>query len=237
MGTINLVYYKNVLDLVMLDFFDRYNDMFVKDGDMYVFGSGMSKTGLRDAMRKSFVDKLSGYIEKFDVLNLKYNFVISSCLPKDNILLDLRTGRFSGKLEAFLEQNVNCRYILKEKDIKIDVSAFNDVFSEIFARYFTDRKNIEADFGSGYENLFFVQHRRLDCYMVFKILKNRFGGGNCVNLWTERMPNGRSPLVAVNDLVSTSVPGKARLSRLPEFKSCAAELNRYVDGLLKRLEE
>lgn len=102
-------------------------------------------------------------------------------------------------------------------------------------RYFTNRKNIDADFGPGYENLFFIQHRRLDCYMVFKILKNRFGGRNCVNLWTERMPNGRTPLVAVNELISMNVDDKTRLGRLPEFKSCAAELNRFVDGLIQRL--
>ena len=94
MRKVNLVYYKNVLDLVILDFFDKYNDMFVKDGNMYIFGSDMSKSGLRDLIRKSFVENLSRYIEKFDILNLKYNFVISSCLPKDNILLDFRKRSF-----------------------------------------------------------------------------------------------------------------------------------------------
>lgn len=235
---INLLYYKNILDLMILEFFDKYNDLFIKQDGLYVFSANFSKSKLKSILNELFINAITKYVTEFDLLNPNYYFIISSCLPKDNLLLSLRTKEvFPKKLDLLLTKNINYKYILVEKDIKIDFSLFNQIFIEIFNKYFLNSKNVLKDFGPDYKNIFFIQHNRLDCYMLFKIIKNKFGDENCINIWKSRLSGITPPLVAVNDIISQKIIGKQFINKLPEFKRFVKEVYQYVDGCISTISE
>lgn len=235
---INLLYYKNILDLMILEFFDKYNDLFIKQDGLYIFSANFSKSKLKSILNELFINAITKYITEFDLFNPNYYFIISSCLPKDNLLLSLRTKEvFPKKLDLLLTKNINYKYILVEKDIKIDFSLFNQIFIEIFNKYFLNSKNVLKDFGPDYKNIFFIQHKRLDCYMLFKIIKNKFGDENCINIWKSHFSGITPPLVAVNDIISQKIIGKQFINKLPEFKRFVKEVYQYVDGCISTISE
>jgi len=101
---INLIYYKHILDLVMIKVFDIFNDDFKKIGDYYVLSSNISKSKLEKILKELFINELKLIVKEWDILNPKYYIIIGSCLPKDNILLNFRKENeyFSDKLSNLI---------------------------------------------------------------------------------------------------------------------------------------
>lgn len=55
---INLVYYKNILDLALAKFFDECNDSFSKIGEYYVLSKQFTKTSLKACLEKHIAHEL-----------------------------------------------------------------------------------------------------------------------------------------------------------------------------------
>ena len=49
---LNLIYYKNILDLAVLKFFEENNNLFVKQGQNYVLGTAVGKNALTAFFKK-----------------------------------------------------------------------------------------------------------------------------------------------------------------------------------------
>ena len=74
------------------------------------------------------VDELKKHVKPVDVLKSDMYFIIGSCFPASNFLLKYKLSNvyFPAKLEKFIEDNSSIKYVLKEKDIKVDILAFNN---------------------------------------------------------------------------------------------------------------
>ena len=130
---LDLIYYRNILDVALKNFFDVHNDMFNRSGNDYVFSAGYSQSKIRsiwhDFIENAFDSILEfGYIEKDDII-----VVIDECYPSKNILLKFKDSRyFPKKLDEFIENSPNIKWRLAETDIKIDIELLNSLSIDFF---------------------------------------------------------------------------------------------------------
>lgn len=111
--------------------------------------------------------------------------------------------------------------MLKEQDIKIDRVLMNNACIMLFNEFFGKKEvKLKKDI---YKNIIFVQHKHLDCYSVFKLVKHAFGRSNCVNMHEALFKDCKSPIVAVNDLIDKYV-NKTCMNISGEFKLAGKEL-------------
>jgi len=190
---LNLIYYKDILDLCFKRFFSEQNNMFKKnDDESYVYIGNQSKTNLEKLFSGYIRDILVDLFEKNGApAFFQYYFIIGGCFPGNNILLDTlgKNDRnemyFPAKFRKMIENFPDMKYFLTETDINIDMRMFNNVFENIFNHLFSNRiKTIKKWFGKNTEylnNIFFIKHSKFDCYFLFKTIKQKYGS-LCVNL-------------------------------------------------------
>lgn len=225
----NLLYFKNVLDAVFIRFFDLYNDSFIAQDGVYIMKDTMSCAKVAKVFKALAVDELKKHLVKYDILDPNYFIIIGACMPQDNILLKLKgKSYFPEKLVKAIDGDFQVKYVLKEKDIKIDRVLFNQACIKVFNGFFTGKDQAERHFGPEFTNVCFVQHKRLDCYSLFKAIKWIYGKANCRNLYVEEFKDKRSPLIAVNDLIDRYVHDKSSLNADPEFKAAVAEVEQFL---------
>lgn len=233
---INLLYYKNILNNCFVKFFKDFNNDFSKEGDIYIYANTLPKPKLQEIFTTYIVDELKGYITTKSMIAPNYYFIIGGCYPAKNILLDVREDEyFPEKLTAFISSDYPVKYVLKEKDLRLDLVLFNDIVDKIFVMFFKSRPKIIKWFGKDYDNLFFIRHDRLSCYSVFKIIKFLLGKKNCVNLYKEKFIEAGSPLIAINDVIDKYSTSKSKVTRLPEFKNILSEIEQYINECLQRI--
>ena len=119
---------------------------------------GFTKHQINKVLQNYIIDELKRHIKPAKVLRSDIYFIIGSCFPASNFFLKYKLSNvyFPAKLEKFIQDNPNIKYVLKEKDIKVDISAINDIVCQIFNKMFTNRKYILKLIGSEYSNVFFV---------------------------------------------------------------------------------
>ena len=122
MPKIYLIYLKSLLDLVIVKFFEIYNDCFSIVDNRYVLSKKIGKTKLLSMFKRLIFLELQQLITKYDRLHPNYYFIIGSCLPKNNLLLNFKDDKyFPKKLSKLLSSEYNIKYLLKEKDIDINI--------------------------------------------------------------------------------------------------------------------
>ena len=227
---LNLIYYKNILDIALEMFVKKHEECFTKDGSAYVLGLSASKKSLQKDIEKcidSSIDKaLKSTSSKDDVA-----IVIGSCYPIDNLLLDFKDSKyFPKKLSSLIDSRPALKWLLAEKDIQLDIDLFNEIAIEVFNKKFTKIEPKRSSISR--PRVLYVSHSRLDCYMLFKTLKWAYGSSNCLNVWKETLSSQRQNLVAVNDLISKYIQNKSRMNKSIEFKMYALEVKDYLDEKL-----
>ena len=235
MPKLNLLYYKNLLDLCFYKFFALHEDCFVKDGDCYVLAKCPSRTKLQQIFTALLKDVLLAYVKPYSLLDANYYFIIGSCMPKSNLLLKFKDGYFPEKLSKAIDGKLQLKYLLKEHDIKIDIVLFNQVFIDIFDKLFRSRDAVCKFLGNKYKNVIFVMNKQLDCYAMFKTIKFLYGRSNCTNIYADKFKDKRSPIVAINDLICKYVHNKVALNKSAEFKKAVAEVKQFIDEKLKEV--
>jgi hypothetical protein len=234
MPKFHLLYFKNILDIALIKFFDDYNDSFVKINGKYVLSKQMNKGKLLKIFKQYIKDILLCYIVKYDRLKPNYFFIIGSCLPKDNLLLQFKNKKyFPKKLDLLLNNDNIIKYVLKEKDIDIDIIKFNAAIIELSNSFFNDDFVIKH-LGKNFRNVMFIQHKNIDCYVMFKLLKHFFGNSNCINIFKEKMMYKKLPLVAINDIISKYI-NKSDMNKSEQLKFIAKEIEQYIQERLKTL--
>lgn len=231
---INYIYYKNLLDLVFVRFFDDFNSSFSRDiNDVYVFSSNVSRTALKDYFLKTIKKEIFKISEPWTITDPSWTIVIGSCYPSKNIVLDYRKDEyFPAKLTKFLEEHPSIRWVMRESGIDIDIELINEVLWEIFVDFISSK----AKLGNEYKNVIFIVHDRLDCYTVFKILKWLYGKSSCVNLYEkENMSRMNLPLVSINEVISKYIHNKTKMNTSKELKVFSSELKQYVDSHISLL--
>lgn len=226
---LNLIYYKCLLDSAVEKMFDVIGSMFVRDSNgAYVFSGGWSEARLEALLETCLSEAMHEVIVPAHKTFDKY-VVISSCWPKDNLLLKMKdSAYFPKKLDKLLSSKPEVKYLLREKDICIDILALNHIFIKVFNKMFNDSKHAAKVLGAGFSNVIFLSHSHLDCYALFKVIKHIYGNANCVNMWKEKMSCKMQHLVAVNDLISKYVQKKTCMNKSNELKMYAREVKDYL---------
>lgn len=228
---LNLIYYKNLLDGVIEFFVDSYNDCFVRENDRYIFSAGMSKTKLKTILEQYVVDAIN-QINSEVVNKNDYLIVIGSCYPINHLLLQFKDDEyFPKKLQSILDNKPSLKWILREKNIEIDIDLINEILIDIFNSFFTSQNKCQKTFSAN--NVMFVQHSHLDCYMMFKVIKWIYGNCNCINIWKDHLANQQMHLVALNDLISKYIQNKNAMNKSKQFKSYAFEVKEYLNNKLQ----
>lgn len=227
---LNLIYYKNVLDTAIETFVKLYEDYFTRDRDSYILGLNVSKQHLHADIKTCIHNSIHEIAKDFaspnDVL-----LVIGSCYPKDNLLLDFKDASyFPKKLSNLISSKPALKWLIAEKDIKMDIDLLNELFIDIFNEKFNAPEPKRSV--SSYPKVIYVSHSKLDCYMIFKAIKWAYGNSNCSNIWKEHFKDARQNLIAINDLVSKYTHNKSCLNKSKEFKTYALEVKSYLDEKL-----
>lgn len=230
---LNLIYYKNILDLAMEKFFDIYGDKFVKqDTGIYAIGLGMPLSSIKRVLEKIISVELNAICKDDTSTSDKY-ILIGSCYPKDNFLLELNgDAPLPKRLAKAIKSRPCLKWVLKEKGIAIDIDAMNSVLESIFNDIFTKPKSLVALLGSNHSNVIAVSHSRLDCYMLFKTIKWAYGNANCKNIWKEDLSGRKELLVSLNEELAKHVANKSLLNISGKFKMYAREVRDYLDSKL-----
>ena len=173
---INLLYYKNILDRCVKRFFEDNSSGFLKTDDgKYILSSVWRKQKLKKAFLGYIVDELKKYLEPG---NEDIFLIIGSCLPRRNMFLytlDMSwKGGFPQKYRRLLDEEPTVTYFLKEDDIVVDLVLFNDVFYNIFADFMKYPNKQSKKFFGG-RKVLFVESCEMDCYAMFKTLKEYYG--------------------------------------------------------------
>lgn len=222
----------------MRRFFDDYGDSFVRDGaGGYVFSAGMSEDSLTRYLRNAVKSEVLSLTRRFDRLSPEYTFIIGGCDPADNILFEYRSRCFPGRLTSAVLSGRCGKYVIREKDVKIDSVMFNSSADAVFREMFSDRGRWIDFLGGGRLGVFAVTHSRLDCYAVFKALKYLYGGSNCVNVWKDEMQREKPCVTAVNDLIDKYSAHMSKMNRSPAFRDAVEELRRYCDECMASVAE
>lgn len=235
MPKIYLIYLKSLLDLVIVKFFEIYNDCFSIVDNRYVLSKKIGKTKLLSMFKRLIFLELQQLITKYDRLHPNYYFIIGSCLPKNNLLLNFKDDKyFPKKLSKLLSSEYNIKYLLKEKDIDINILQFNDMCIELANQLFC-KDVIVKTLGAEYKNVMFIQHSRLDCYTLFKVLKYIYGKSNCTNIFKDKkLNNKKQVIIAINDLIDKYV-NKAEMNKSEELKTIVKEIEQYIQEKIQTL--
>lgn len=235
MPKINLIYFKHLLDYSVICFFDQYNDKFKKIDNKYVLSKNISNTIIVNFLKNSIIDLLKQHVLTYNRLKPEYYLIIGSCLPKNNILLSFKNDSyFPKKISNFLENNDQIKYLLKEKDIDINILKFNNICNKLFNDFFS--KNIlTKKLGNEYRNIIFIQHSQLDCYTLFKTIKFIYGKSNCFNMKEIISKNTElPPLVAINEIIKRYI-NCSNLNKSQKMKIISEEIKQYIDEKIKTL--
>lgn len=220
----HLLYFKELLDVAFIKFFEDFNDQFVKIGDEYHLGQSLSLQSIEDTFKKTIDQLLNEIATPYDVVNAPdFYIIIGACQPKDNFLLKFKREDFPKKLDKLLSSQFQLKYLLKEKDIRIDIVKFNEACCNVFNSYFCSSKN------KSQKNVIFLTHKNLDCYSMFKMVKCMLGKTNCTNLKVSHFSDVKAPIVAVNELIDRSIHCKAEANRDSKFKKIYKEVKQYLD--------
>lgn len=233
MPTFKLLYFKNLLDIAFIQFFDKYNDLFQKIDSQYVFSANWDVQKLASILKKTIIDTLLKNVVKYDRLKPTYYLIIGSCMPKDNMLLKYKDMQyFPLKLEKLVYAKTQLKYLLKEKDINIDKVLMNNACIMLFNDFFTKEEvKLKKEV---FKNILFVQHKQLDCYATFKLLKHSFGKSNCINMHEELFKNCKQPIIAINDIIDKYV-NKTCMNISAEFKLAGKELEQFVNEKISKI--
>lgn len=230
---LNLIYYKNLVDAAIEVFFRENDANFTKEDGKYILGMNSSKSSLKSTLERCIAIAAKSTVSTDDVDVKDVLVVIGSCYPKDNMLLDFKDeSYFPKKLDMYISKHPTVKWILAEKDIDIDIDAFNEYLVSIFNEMFNDASKARDVFGSRYRDIVLISHKKLDCYAMFKTVKWAYGSSNCLNLWKDRMQGNRRCMVALNDMLSKYIHGKSKMNSSAKFKRYAHEVKYYLDKKL-----
>jgi hypothetical protein len=224
---INLLYYKNILDRCFTRFFEEFNDSFVSsETDGFVYTDNLSDSRLKKVFERYISDELSKYITKFDVTKPEYYFIIGSCVPGENILFKTfsNSGYFPEKYKKLINIIPDVRYFLFEQDIRIDMRKFCGIVDTIFC----EAMQRKIKYGN---NVYFIRHNNLDCYMMFKIFKQKYRT-MIVNLHKKHMMGEDRCIYSVNEIIDKYCDRKLEVLNGSDIQPIKEEIYQYITACL-----
>jgi hypothetical protein len=230
---INLLYFKNIIDNALTNFINDASEYFKKENDLYILSKKIPRKRLLKIIESHIIEEIKKFVTKFNITEPNYYFIIGSCFPCDNILLKYETTehKIPNNIHKLISTHKDIKYFLKERDISIDVEMFNYIFEEIFSKFFKT-KNVIHYFGEDYKTLFFIRHEKLDCYSMYRIIKDLYGRINVINLHKKNKDKMTENIVSINELIGKKIIHKKEICRSSDIEYIKNEIKQYVDNCM-----
>ena len=221
-----------MLENALYSFFADNSDSFKlnRESGLIVFSKGCSKSALKKDLMERTVLEIKKYITPYDPADRRFYFMVGSCYPCNNILLKhLNPDKyFPEKVRKYIEDG-NIKYFLKVDRIKIDLSTFNSIFEEIFEEFMKRGTLFKKFFKGNEKNLYFLKDYRLDCYMVYSIIKKHFGKVNVCNMFEENKKDMTRGLYSVNNKIDEYTVGIKGILESDELKGTVTQIKQFLD--------
>lgn len=221
-----LLYYKNVVDRCFRRFFEDFNRRFEKrDDGKFAFTGHLSDRDVSLAFDAYLEDEISSQTRAWKESEPEFFFIIGSCVPCENAVLSDFDESQASRAKRAMGDYPDLRYFLKEDDIVMDMRSFNSEIERMFLSNF-------GIAGRRRKNVFFVRHRALDCYFLYKMMKRRYGS-MCVNLHKENRLGDDRCIYSVNERLDDICGRKLEFLRGELMTGISEELYRYIDLCLE----
>ena len=220
---INLLYYKSIVDRCISRFIEEHDSDFTRqENGEYVFSNGVSEQTLKKIFLGYVKDELGQIVSGYKNSSPEFYFILGSCFPGENILLEF--GGRAPKLRKLIEIIPDVTYFLKESDIRMDMRMVNSALDGIFSKFMKEKRKT-------WPNVFFLRHRKVDCYMLYRFIKNTYGS-MAVNVGKRFYSGGDRAIFSINDDIDKICPFKDDYIKRGFFKNIENEVYQYIDTCL-----
>jgi len=218
--------YTCILDSALASAVQEHEDEFVKSqsGEYVWAGSFAKRARCLENKIRQLVESLASECKK----NGDMLVVLSSCFPKDNVLMSLESS-MPAKLKSFISDHPDMKWLLREKGINVDMSLVNETADKVFKKL--ARESLREKEETGHASRVLVSHRCLDAYALEKIVSWAYGSSVCSRMLGESSKHLKA-LVPVNKILGESLKHKDALNRSQRLKDAAAEVRDYMDSML-----
>lgn len=192
----------------------------MKQAGKWVFGKSFGKKSFKKAIGKFLDEWEASEVDVGTDYRPVFTLVAAPCCPADNLLLAARDAAFPEKLAKMVASPEKLTWLLKERDIDVDIAAFNSACIETFIERFRPRRK----FG----RIVYARHSKLDAQELSKCVLAMYGKSVCS---LASRPSCR-PLVDLNSLVAKHC-SRAAARKLPEYKLAVKEAEQMVEQARK----
>jgi len=173
---IKVVPYEFIVSESIRMFFDNHQEYFYKENGQYIFVRNIDPNVLKNIllsyMTSIITDKFHRNLFHLDTLY----FIVDNCYPHMNWRRNDYQSRLTEEANKFIKRETMLKYLIKERDIKIDELAFNSAFDKQFTEFFTDPEKVLTYLG--HNNIIFFKNAFMTETDVYSSIENVFGKYN-----------------------------------------------------------
>jgi hypothetical protein len=156
---IQVIKFSDILSLSIEKYINDNSHLFLKENNRYILTSPFKINIIHSYINATITSMLSGAIQD----NV---YIVGECYYYNNWRTQLEYDRITNGKRALLDKKTCIKYILKERDIKIDELRLNHIAESFFNKKFKD---------AAFSNIKYLKHRHLtedDLLYIFTKLFN-----------------------------------------------------------------
>ncbi len=173
---IKVIPYEFIVSESIRMFFDNHQDMLMKENGQYIFLNNINPKAMENILLSYLTtiinDRFSHNIFGLDTVYI----IVDECFPHMNWRRSYHTDLLSDKSNKFIQQDMLLKYILVERDIKIDELALNIAFENQFDRFFRASNEVMTTLCRN--NIMFFRNIYMPYRDVYQTIQHVFGKHN-----------------------------------------------------------
>jgi hypothetical protein len=181
---IKVIPYEYIVSESIKMFFDNHQNMLYKENGQYIFISNIDPNVIKNLlltyMSTIVNDQFHRNLYRLDTLY----FIVDDCFPHMNWRRNQHLDKLTGESKKFVERCTMLKYILKERDIKIDELALNTAFDAQFDMFFRDPSLVLTTLGVN--NIIFFKNVFMSENDIYEAIRDVFGKYNVEHTFNTR---------------------------------------------------
>lgn len=173
---IKVIPYEYIVSESMKMFFDNHQHSFFKENGQYIFLANINKKVLSNILltylNTIITEQFSLNLHTIDTLYI----ICDNCYPHMNWRRNQYVNDVSSEARKFIIRETMLKYLLKERDIKIDELTLNIAFEEQFDDFFRDASRVLTILGVN--NIIFFKNIFMSEHDLFNTIRDVFGKHN-----------------------------------------------------------
>lgn len=176
---IGIISYSHILSLAIKKYIDDNRESFIKDENRFVLVKPFKQNKLHTDISDIMLSSISG-------MHSDVTYIVGECYHYNNWRIKLEYDQIKNGKKTLVDNRSPIKYILKERDIKIDELRMNHIFETFFIKYFKKSLN----------NIHFIKHKNITEEDIFYIFNTMFNS-NMLNM----THSSNDILLKINDLI------------------------------------